>query len=162
MHEGLQRGTDLAYQIGDPCISDPFLIISWTIYQISLVHINLEVRDEKGGVTKAYVNRSTISTKNDHQVLDVMPVSVLLFISDNKEFNCSFASLVDQLMLNMSSNTMKSGGCSFTGADSNHSDLDASAIRKVESSKMAEPKKATKSGKYMKTSTTTTTHQPRH
>ncbi|KAI3512144.1 hypothetical protein L1887_19367 [Cichorium endivia] len=103
------------------------------IYRISLVHINLEVGDERGGVTEAYVNHSTRSTKNGHQ-----------------------------LMLNMSSNTMKSGGCSFTGADSNHSDLDASVTRKVESSKMAEPKKATKSSEYMKTSTTTTTHQPRH
>ncbi|KAL7611032.1 hypothetical protein Lser_V15G10223 [Lactuca serriola] len=40
-----------------------------------------------------------------------------------------------------SSSTVKSGGCTFPGADSDHSDLDASVIREVESSRMVEPEK---------------------
>lgn len=41
-----------------------------------------------------------------------------------------------------SSSTVKSGGCTFPGADSDHSDLDASVIREVESSRMVEPEKS--------------------
>lgn len=40
-----------------------------------------------------------------------------------------------------SSSTVKSGGGVLTGADSDHSDLDASVIREVESSRVVEPEK---------------------
>lgn len=40
-----------------------------------------------------------------------------------------------------SSSTVKSGGGAFTGVDSDHSDLDASVIREVESSRVVEPEK---------------------
>lgn len=40
-----------------------------------------------------------------------------------------------------SSSTVKSGGGALTGADSDHSDLDASVIREVESSRVVEPEK---------------------
>ncbi|KAI3727913.1 hypothetical protein L6452_16535 [Arctium lappa] len=40
-----------------------------------------------------------------------------------------------------SSSTVKSGGVALTGADSDHSDLDASVVREVESSRVVEPEK---------------------